>query len=145
MAFQFPLAILLRFRQSVERREELALQRISHEIVQCRQQIDRLDARIAEAQKARTKALERPISAFQLQSMLSEARLAVELRHSLIDSLVPLEKKRIEQLAVYQAALRDRKILSELESKRFEAYKVEYERAQQKKVDDIFAARAHRS
>ena len=145
MAFRFPLAILLRFRQSVERREELALQRISHEIVQCQRKIDQLDARIAEAERARTEALKQPISAFQLQSMLSDARLAVESRRTLIDLLVPLEKKRIEQLAVYQAALRDRKILSELESKRLEAYKIEKERTQQKQVDDIFAARAHRS
>lgn len=145
MPFRFPLAILLRFRQSVERREEVALQKASLEVAQCKRNLDQLSAKIAEAEQARAETLRRPISAFQLQSMLSEARLAIERRQSLMDSLALLERKRIDQLAVYQAALRDRKILSELESRRLEEYKVDYARTEQKQFDDIFAARAHRS
>ena len=145
MAFRFPLATVLRFRQSMERREELALQRILVEIAQNVRKIEQLNARIAEAQQTREETLRQPISAFQLQSMLSEVHIAAEQRRSLLVFLASLEQKRITQMAAYQAALQDRQTLSELEGKRREEYKVERERTQQKQVDDIFAARAHRS
>jgi flagellar export protein FliJ len=145
MAFRFPLATVLRFRQSMERREELALQRILVEIAQNVRKIEQLNARIAEAQQTREETLRQPISAFQLQSMLSEVHIAAEQRRTLLVFLASLEQKRIAQMAAYQAALQDRQTLSELEGKRREEYKVERERTQQKQVDDIFAARAHRS
>jgi len=145
MAFRFPLATVLRFRQSMERREELALQRILVEIAQNVRKIEQLNARIAEAQQTREETLRQPISAFQLQSMLSEVHIAAEQRRTLLVFLASLEQKRITQMAAYQAALQDRQTLSELEGKRREEYKVERERTQQKQVDDIFAARAHRS
>jgi flagellar FliJ protein len=145
MAFRFPLATVLRFRQSIEKREELALQRVLVEIAQYIRKIEKLSARIAEAHQMREETLRQPTSAFQLQSMLSEIQIAAERRRLLIDSLASLEQKRIKQMAAYQAALQDRRTLSELEGRRREDYKVERERAQQKQVDDIFAARAHRS
>jgi flagellar FliJ protein len=144
MAFRFPLATVLRFRQSLERREELALQKVLVEIAQNMRKIEQLSARIADAQREREETLRQPTSAFQLQSMLSEIQIAAERKHSLIAFHGSLEQKRNRQMAAYQAALQDRQILSELEGKRREEYKVERERAQQKQVDDIFAARAHR-
>lgn len=145
MAFRFPLATVLRFRQSIEKREELALQKVLVDIAQNIRKIEQLSARIAEAQQMREETLRQYTSAFQLQSMLCEVQIAAERRRSLIDSLASLEQKRIMQMTAYQAALQDRRTLSELEGRRREEYKVERERAQQKQVDDIFGARAHRS
>jgi len=144
MAFRFPLATVLRFRQGLEKREELALQRVLIEIAQAMRKIEQLDAKIFEAQQTREETLRNSISAFQLQSMLSEVHAVAERKRSLIDSLPSLEQKRIKQMAAYQAALQDRRTLSELEGRRREEYRLERERSQQKQIDDIFAARAHR-
>lgn len=145
MAFRFPLAIVLRLRQSLERREELALKTIAFECEQCRWSIERLSEQIVEAEKAREQMLRQPTSAFQLQSLLVEARVVAEQRRGLIDSLVLLERKRAEQLEVYRGARRDRQILSDLRSRKREEFNLQLDRAQQKRIDDIFAARAHRS
>jgi flagellar export protein FliJ len=144
MAFQFPLATVLRFRKSLERREELALQKVLIEVAQHRRKIEQLNAKIADAEKMREETLRRAIPAFQLQSMLSEIQLATDRRRSLIESLVPLEQKRIRQMSVYQTALRNRQILSDLEQRQREAYELQRTRAQQKQIDDIFGARAYR-
>jgi flagellar FliJ protein len=144
MAFRFPLATLLRFRQSIEQREELALQKVLVEIAQCLRKVEQLSASIAEAQRMREEKLRQSTSAFQLQSMLSEIQIASERRRSLVASLASLEQKRITQMAAYQAALQDRRVLSELRSKRHEEYEVERGRTDQKRIDDVFAARAHR-
>jgi flagellar export protein FliJ len=144
MAYRFPLTTVLRFRRSMEKREELALQKVLVEIAQSMRKIEQLNARIAEAQQTREETLRQSISAFQLQSMLSEVQIAAERKRSLIDSLASLEQKRITQMTAYQAALQDRQTLSKLEDRRREEHKVELERSQQKQIDDIFAARAHR-
>jgi flagellar export protein FliJ len=144
MAFQFPLATVLRFRKSLERREELALQRVLIEVAQHKRKIEQLSAKIAEAEKMREERLRQPIPAFQLQSMLSEIQVATDRRRSLIETLAALEQKRIKQMADYQAALGNRKILSDLEQRQREAYELKRTRAQQKRIDDIFGARAYR-
>jgi flagellar biosynthesis chaperone FliJ len=144
MAFRFPLASVLRLRQAMERREELALQKVLYEIAQHRRKIEQLDESIAEADRTREAMLQQPTSAFQLQSMLLEAQTMVENRRLLIDALIPLEQKRLKQMVVYQAAIRERQIMSDLESRRRDEYTVQHERMQQKRLDDIFAARAHR-
>jgi flagellar export protein FliJ len=145
MAFRFPLATIMRLRQSLERREELALKTISAEVAQCKQNIEQLTAEIVEANKAREKTLLQATPAFQLQSMLSEVQQTADARRLLADSLVSLEQSRMKQLVAYRAAIRDRQILSDLEGRQRKEYELERDRLQQKQIDDIFAARAHRS
>jgi flagellar export protein FliJ len=144
MAFRFSLATVLRFRNSVERREELALQKILMEIARARMQIEELTAQIGRAQESMNKALLRPITAFQLQSMLSEANVAVERKKALIASLAALERQREVQMQAYQAAHRDRQMLSDMAAKQRDAYELKHARAQQRFLDDVFAARAQR-
>ena len=56
-----------------------------------------------------------------------------------------MERRREVQMQAYHAAHRDRQMLSEMASRRRDEYEQEQARAQQKSVDDIFAARARRS
>jgi flagellar FliJ protein len=145
MAFRFPLATVLRFRDNIEKREELALQKILQEIARTRLQIEQLSATIIQAQAARNKSLERPISAYQLQALVREIDAIIGRRKALIESLVPLQQKREAQMTVYQAAHRDRQMLSDMATRQRDAYEQQQARAQQKFLDDIFAARAQRS
>jgi flagellar FliJ protein len=145
MAFRFSLTTVLRFRESVEKREELALQKIVLEIARTRMQIERLTEEIAAAQEAINKALQKPISALHLQGMLNSANVIVDRKKALNESLVPLERKREMQVKAYQAAHRDRQMLSDMATRQRDVYEHAQARAQQKFLDDIFAARAQRS
>jgi flagellar export protein FliJ len=145
MAFRFTLATVLRFRESVEKREELALQKIILEIARRRIEIERQTEEIAAAQEAINRTMQKPISAYHLQGMLNAANLIVDRKKALVESLVPLERKREMQMKAYQAAHRDRQMLSDMARRQREAYEQTQARAQQKFLDDIFAARAQRS
>ncbi|MGB6688209.1 MAG: flagellar FliJ family protein [Terracidiphilus sp.] len=129
----------------MEKREELALQKIILEIARTRIEIERLTEEIAVAQEAINKALRKPISAYHLQGMLNAANVIVDRKKALIESLVPLERKREMQMKAYQTAHRDRQMLTNMATRQRDAYEHAQARAQQKFLDDIFAARAQRS
>src|SRR5271163_3122791 len=114
MAYRFSLATVLRFRESVEKREELALQRVLHEIARVHHEIAELTADIERAHAARNGALLKPIAAAQLQGVLSAIEAAQDRRKTLITSLEPLEKRRTEQTKIYQEAHRERQMLSDM-------------------------------
>jgi flagellar export protein FliJ len=140
MAFRFPLASVL----SLERREELALQKILMEMAQVRQTIDQLTGQIAQAQKTIERVMQKALPAVQMQSMLNQANAAIERKRALIAALEALEQKREQQLRAYQDAHRSRRMLSDMAKQRRAAWDQERVKSQQKFLDDIFAARARR-
>jgi flagellar export protein FliJ len=144
MAFRFALATVLRFRESVEKREELALQKILLEMARVRREIERLTAEIAAAQEARNQAMQNPLPASHIQGMLNEMDAATERRKTLRESLESLERQYQLQTKKYQAAHRDRQMLSDMRTKQRDVYEQEHTRTMQKFLDDIFAARSHR-
>jgi flagellar export protein FliJ len=145
MAFRFPLATVLRVRESVEKREERALQRIQLEIARLLRQIEELAAEIAKAHIARNAALQNPIAAINLQMMTWQMHAADDRKTGMLKGLAALEEKRDEQMKVYQAAHRDRETILNMEHEQKDAYEREQARAQQKYLDDIFIARRQRS
>jgi flagellar biosynthesis chaperone FliJ len=145
MAFQFSLATVLRVRESIEKREERALQRIQLEIARVSRQIEELDAAIAKAHIAREEALRRVLPAGHLHTMLWETQAAVEGKKALVNMRRRLEQERLKQMLVYQAAHRDHETLINMKREQRTLYEVEQARAQQKYLDDIFMARRHGS
>jgi flagellar export protein FliJ len=144
MAFRFPLASVLSYRESLERREEFALQKIQMEMAQVRQTIDQLTGQIAKAQQTIERVMRTALPAVQMQSMLNQANAAVARKRALIASLAVLEQKREQQLSAYQDAHRSRRMLSDMAKQRRDAWEQERVKSQQKFLDDIFAARARR-
>lgn len=144
MAFRFSLATVLRYRDSMEKREELALQKILVEIARTRLQVEQLTRQIARAQAAIEKTLEQPVSAAHLQIMVSEVEALIAQRKTLTGVLAALDRQRALQMQAYQAAHRDRRMLSEMADRQRDAYEQGRVRREQKFVDDIFGARARR-
>jgi len=144
MAFRFSLAAVLRYRESLERREELALQAILADMGRTVRQIERLTVELARANQALTKATAEPLPASQVQSMFRETESIAAQRKALIDSLAQLERRRRAQIAIYQAAHRNRQMLSDMASRQREEYDAEVVRRHQRSIDEIFAARAQR-
>jgi flagellar biosynthesis chaperone FliJ len=76
--------------------------------------------------------------------MLKQTDLLADRKKALIESLAALDRERDIQTRRYQAAHRDRQMLSDMSARKKEAYEQERTRAQQKFLDDIFATRAQR-
>jgi flagellar FliJ protein len=144
MAFRFPLAAVLRVRESIEQREERALQKLQLEVSRVARQIEELTTGIAQSHQALERALQTSIPASHVHSMLADVQSAMEKRQALFESLQTLERQRDEQSKVYQAAHRGREMLTGMQKQQREAYEVRQARAQQKNLDDIFIARRHR-
>lgn len=144
MAFRFSLATVLRFRESVEKREELALQKTLLEMARAQREIERITSEIAVAQEARNRAMQNPLPASHIQGMLNDIEAAAERRKKLLQTLTVLEHQHRLQTQKYQDAHRDRQMLSDMRTKKRDVYEQERARATQKFLDDIFAARAQR-
>jgi flagellar export protein FliJ len=144
MASEFPLASVLRFRESVEQREELALQKMQVEMARVRRAIEQADAEIDRVQQGREVALQNPTPAAHLQAMLHAAEVAKEGKKNLLATLHTLEQHRAEQMKAYQAAHQGRQMLSDLETRHSAAYERERNRNQQKRLDDLFVSRRQR-
>jgi len=145
MPFRFPLATVLRVRESLEKHEERALQKIQLEMARVSHQIEELTVRIAKSHDAREKAMAQPIPARDLHTLLWEVQAAGEKKKALHRELQTLEQQRNEQIKVYQEAHRDRETMTDMSNKQRDVYEHEQTRAQQKSLDDIFIARRHRS
>ena len=145
MPFRFPLATVLRVRESLEKREERALQKIQLEMARVSHQIEELTARIAKSHVAREQAMAQPIPARDLHTLLWEVQAAGEKKKALHHDLQILEQQRNEQIKVYREAHRDRETMTDMSNKQRDLYEQEQARTQQKSLDDIFIARRHRS
>jgi len=145
MAFRFPLATVLRVKESIEKREERALQRIQLEMARVARKIEEIDEGIAKARREREQTMQQTMPAGQLQTMLWEAQSALESRKALVQALQTLEHQRDKQVKIYQAAHREHETLINLKREKRELYDLDQTRAQQKYLDDIFMARRHRN
>jgi flagellar FliJ protein len=144
MAFRFPLAAVLRIRESIEMREEHSLEKIQLEMARIAHQIEDLSAAIAKAYIAREQEMQQPVPASHLQMHIARMQAATEKRKALFGEFQALEQQRIKQLKVYQAAHRDRETLTDILNKQRNSYEHEQELAHQKQLDDVFVARRQR-
>jgi len=144
MGFRFPLASILRFRESVEHQEELELRKVQLEVAGVRRSIEQATLELAIAQQARETAMQQPLPAAHLQSMLRAAEVAIEKKKTLRAILQKLEEQCAEQMQRYQTAHRKRQMLSDLEARHKDGYELQQVKMQQKTLDDLFGARHQR-
>jgi flagellar export protein FliJ len=144
MGFQFPLAAVLRVRESIEKREERVLQSIQKNVARTLQQVEELSVAIGGAHRGRELALQQTISGGHLHSLLWEEQSAEQRLKSMLGQLQALEQEREKQMKVYQVAHRNREMLTDMMKKQKGIYDREWLREEQKRLDDIFMARRHR-
>jgi flagellar export protein FliJ len=144
VAFRFSLASVLRVRESIERSEELALQKVELEVARVQRQIEELSKELDKLVAAREQSLQQPTPAYRLREMQEGMDALVSAKQALAETLRDLREKRDAQLKRYQIAHNGRRMLTEMRSQQKEAYEQEQSRAQQKRLDDIFVARRQR-
>lgn len=145
MPFRFPLASVLRYRETVEKSEETALQRIQFEIARVHGRIEELEAEISQRSESFELAMQRMVHANLMQAMLAELEILVEARMSLSLTLEVLQQQRKAQMRTYQAAHSGRQMLTEMLTQRRDAYELKQACTLQRQLDDVFAARSQAS
>jgi len=144
MPFQFSLAAVLKYRESLEQREHLALERIQQEIVRVEARIRQVEQDCSQATQSRAAELSHGTRAADVQSAY-EYQIALEQqREALFALLQELRIKWRQQLASFEVARRNRETLEKLREKKFEAYSHEVAKREQATMDDIFLSRRGR-
>jgi flagellar export protein FliJ len=144
MAFQFSLATVLRFRGMVEEREEGILQKILFDITQIFDELERTDAQLVESNATRRADIFKPSIGLQLHAFYGEVKELKQHRKDLEAQMQKLEQARDEQLIVYEAARRDREMLTDMHEKKRSAYELDMNKREQKTLDDNYIARRGR-
>lgn len=137
MAFHFPLDTLLRLRVSIERKEELNLQRINLALLQLRHDLEQLRQERQAAWGEAQSRLRESAPAAELHFELARDEAARQRAAYLQQQIAQLESARQEQQLVYRKARQDREILDNLRARKREQYNLEMSRSEQQRIDDM--------
>jgi flagellar export protein FliJ len=145
MSFQFPLSAALRYRESLEQREHLALEKRQQEIVRVEMRMREVDDDCSTAMQNRAAKLAQGIRAAEVQFAYEYLRALEQQREALRLLLQDAKMKWRQQLDYYQLARRNRETLEILRENQLNAYNRERAKREQAVLDDIFLARRGRS
>lgn len=144
MAFQFPLAAVLRVRGILEEREERMLQKILFEISQAQEALARTGAEIAGSDASRQAEIFKPFLGLNLHASYGEAKELLQTRRNLEEQIGKLKELRDRQFAIYDAARRNREMLTDMREEKRGEYDSDIARSEQKTLDDNYIARRGR-
>jgi flagellar export protein FliJ len=144
MSFQFPLAAVLRYRESLEQREYFALERIQHEVTRVELMIRQVEETCSTAVQNRSAELARGLRAADVQAAYEYQKALEQQREALLVLLQELKMKWRQQLASYELARRNRETLEKLREKQLDTYVREHAKREQAAMDDIFLSRRGR-
>jgi flagellar export protein FliJ len=145
MSFRFSLAAVLRYRESIEQREYLVLEKLQQEVNRVDQRIREVEGDYSTASQNRAAELAQGIRAAELQATYEYQRALEQQLEALQIRLQELKTKWRQQLAAYQMARRNRETLDKLREKQFDLYTREQAKREQAVIDDLFLARRGRS
>jgi flagellar FliJ protein len=144
MSFQFPLATVLRVRGVVEEKEERMLQQINAEIAQTREVLAHIEVEITELDAARRAEVFKARAGHNIHAFYGRMSELKQSRKMLEDQIVKLEELRDRQIAIYEAARRNREVLTNMHDEKRSAYESDIARHEQKTIDDNYIARRGR-
>ena len=141
MGFQFPLATLLRLREIAEQREERLLGQILNQMVQARQTLADLVVQRRNLIAQRELALQQTTSAFDIMGFYGRMSVIDNLELTGKEHLANLAALREQQMKIYEAAHRNRELLSGMKGEQLEVFRREQTRQEQNAMDDNFSSR----
>jgi flagellar FliJ protein len=144
MAFHFSLATVLRVRAIIEEREEGKLQKILFDISKVFDDLERIDTRIEEADNSRHAEALKPCFGLDVHASYGEVKELKQRRKDFEDKIQKLEEARDKQLTIYEAAKKNREMLTDMREKKRTAYNTEMNKREQKTLDDNYIARRGR-
>jgi flagellar export protein FliJ len=141
MPFRFPLEVLLRVRQGLERKQELRLQQASHRVATLLRQIEDARSEMESIAARREPQLESGISAAELQFDVLCRSVLTGRRHTLEKQLVEAEAFRYSCREDLQQARRQREAMDTLRLHQLQIYRQQETRLDQRRLDDLFLLR----
>jgi flagellar export protein FliJ len=144
MSFHFPLAAVLRYRESMEQRERLALERLQQEIARAEVTMRQIGEVRSTATQALLADLARGIRAAEVQAAYEHQYTLEQQQQALQTLSQELKKKWRQQLASYELARRNRETMENLRQKQLDAYSREQAKREQAVIDDLFLMRRRR-
>jgi|SRR5579863_7508629 len=141
MAFQFPLEVVLRLRQGLERQRELLLQEANLRVAILRRQIADINSEIRNVLVRQQPRLDSGLSAAELQFDVLCRSVLVERRGELEKQLAAAEVLRNSRTEDFQQARRQREIMDTLRRHQLETYLQQEARQDQRIIDDLFLLR----
>jgi flagellar export protein FliJ len=141
MAFRFSLATVLRLREIAEEREERLLGQILKQIVQAKQAIADLEAHRSNLIRQREADLQNQMSAAELHVSYAQLRALEDKQKQAAEQLTKLETLRVQQLKIYEAAHRNRELLTGMREEQLESHRLEQTKLEQSIMDDNFISR----
>ena len=141
MAFRFHLTGVLRLRESIERAEELALNRIVQQMVVAELELQQIEEKQDRLRKQCQDDLARGLSAAELQEVSEKETQLRRCADALRSRLLTLEVERVAQLETYRMAQQQVEILTEIREQNYRSYHRAQLRQEQKQLDDLFLSR----
>jgi flagellar biosynthesis chaperone FliJ len=141
MPFRFSLAAVLRVRENLEHAESLILEKRYSELAKFQGMLWEAQQNIHHARQARQDQLTRGVTAIELQLKMEEEAYWKQRSVEVSQQLLQAQARLREQIAVYRKARQNRDVLEELRKQKFEIYRREQERAEQKDRDEAFLLR----
>lgn len=141
MAFQFPLASVLRIREIAHQREERLLAQILNQMSTQRQTLAGLAARREALIRQREIALDRRVPAAEIVLFQEQLKILEGLQLQGYDQLAKLASLRDHQMKAYEETRRSWKLLSEMRETQREQFTRRQVVLEQRVMDDIFSSR----
>lgn len=141
MAFRFSLQAMLDLRKSFERQEKLRLEMLTHQISQLRQQLETLDQEKTAGRERMAQNLQEGLFGAEILFNTDREAVGEQRRDSLLQRVAEVEEQRRLQLAVFQKAQQQRKILENLRDRREQLYRQMQARREQQLLDELFLTR----
>jgi flagellar export protein FliJ len=141
MAFHFSLAALLRYRQALERQQELRLLEANQRVVAAQRRLEDADHLLAAIAAEDAGKLKSGVHAAELHFDLLCRFLAGARRKELEKQLLLCQKARTHRLEAFQQARRQRETVDALHRRQFELYHQQETRREQQWLDDMFLLR----
>ncbi|MFZ3266970.1 MAG: hypothetical protein WA172_23405 [Terriglobales bacterium] len=141
MAFRFSLAAVLKYREALELREFVALEKVQQEIARLEAQIHEAEQDRGAKEQRRGQELARGMRSKQLQDAIDQELAVERYRDELAKQKTELALKRQELFKAYEESRRNREILAKLRTRKRADYTREQAKAEQATIDDLFLSR----
>lgn len=141
MPFRFSLETVLRLRENLEHTESLILERRYAELAQAQGMLWEAEQNIVHSRELKNQELTRGTTAIQLQLAMEEESRLRQRRDDLTKKLLEAQALLREQIATYRQARQKRDILQELHKQKFDLYRREQGKTEQRERDEAFLLR----
>ena len=138
MRSRFPLESVLRYRNSIERREWLALQSVLIQLQRAREELKCYEVQQKSELGRQEQALRDGVAGAMLQ-FLSECHSVLESsRHEVQTRVQQLQQEYRKQQDIFLQARQARKVIEELRNEHYQRWLRESERREQAEADEAF-------